>query len=435
MVSYRAMRWIAVVLLSLGALPVVQAQSSEKAEHWIGTWAAAPQEMATLATVYRNQTLRLIVHTSAGGKKVRIQVSNLYGAQPLVIGAAHIAVRSTGADIDAGSDRVLTFGGKRVVTIAPHQAVVSEAVALDVPPLSDLAVSLFLPDSTTVTTGHILAKQTSYVSPGNGDSTAAASFPIGKTIPFWPFLMGVDVVASSRGRTIVAFGSSLTDGDGSTKDANRRWPDVLAERLQKNGGAETGVLNEGVIGNRLLSDTQSPGQTGGPLAQTYQELGSHLGEAGVKRFDHDVLQRPGVKYVVLALGVNDILFPGSFIDAKQAVTADAIIAGNRELIARAHKRGIRAIGTTIPPFEHALFRSPFFDQFYSPEKEKVRQEVNEWVRQGSAFDGVIDFDQAVRDPQHPEQILPAYDSGDHLHVNDAGNTAQGNAIPLELFRK
>jgi lysophospholipase L1-like esterase len=232
----------------------------------------------------------------------------------------------------------------------------------------------------------------------------------------------------------VAFGSSLTDGDGSTRDANRRWPDVLAERLQKTGATEVGVLNEGVIGNRLLSDTESPGQTGGPLASAYAALGPHLGQAGVRRFESDVLGQSGVKYVVLALGVNDILFPGSFIDSSQSVTSQALISGNRELIARAHKKGIRAIGTTIPPFEHALFRSPSFDQFYTPEKEKVRQEANEWVRHGGAFDAFIDFDEVVRDPNRPTQILPAYDSGDHLHVNDAGNVAQGNAIPLSLFR-
>ena len=209
---------------------------------------------------------------------------------------------------------------------------------------------------------------------------------------------------------------------------------MCLERLQKNGDLEKGVLNEGVIGNRLLSDTQSPRQTGGPMAAAYQRLGPQLGDAGVMRFERDVLTQSGAKYVILALGVNDILFPGAFIDAKEAVTAKSIIAGNQELISRAHKSGIRAIGTTIPPFEHALFRSPFFDQLYTPEKEKVRQEINDWIRHGGAFDGVIDFDEAVRDPQHPAQILPAYDSGDHLHVNDAGNVAEGNAISLKLFR-
>jgi lysophospholipase L1-like esterase len=210
---------------------------------------------------------------------------------------------------------------------------------------------------------------------------------------------------------------------------------VLAERLQKAGYAQLGVLNEGIIGNRLMSDAQSPGQAGGPppLGTVFGELGAALGEAGVARFERDVLAQPGVKSVILALGVNDILFPGSFIPADKAVTAQDLIAGNRQLIARAHRKGIRAIGSTIPPFEHALFRSPFFDHFYSPEKEKIRQAVNDWIRHAGEFDGVIDFDQAVCDPSHPSQLLPAYDSGDHLHVNDAGNIAQANAIPLSLF--
>jgi lysophospholipase L1-like esterase len=408
---------------------------SGSSERWIGTWAAAPQdETSSPPTIYRNQTLRLIVHISAGGKKVRIRVANTFGAETVVIGSAHIARRTAGADVDPSSDRSLSFAGKQSIRVAPHSAVISDGVEVDVPALSDVAVSLFFPESTSISTGHILAQQTNYVSAETGDATAATSFPVAKNITSWPFLTGIDVSASPAGAAVVAFGSSLTDGDGSTRDANRRWTDVLAERLQKNGATEVGVLNEGVIGNRLLSDTESPGQTGGPLASAYAALGLHLGQAGVRRFESDVLGQSGVKYVVLALGVNDILFPGSFIDSSQAVTSQALISGNRELIARAHKKGIRAIGSTIPPFEHALFRSPSFDQFYTPEKEKVRQEVNEWVRRGGAFDGFIDFDEVVRDPSRPTQISPVYDSGDHLHVDDAGNVAQGNAISLSLFR-
>jgi lysophospholipase L1-like esterase len=246
--------------------------------------------------------------------------------------------------------------------------------------------------------------------------------------------VGVDVAASSHAASIVAFGSSLTDGDGSTDDTNQRWPDVLAERLQHSGRREWSVLNEGIIGNRLLSDYQSPRQAGGPnpLGPVFEQRGRQLGQSGLARFDRDVLQQAGVRYVILALGVNDILFPGSFIPAAERVDAKSLIDGNRQLIARAHKQGIRAIGTTIPPFEHASFGDLFKD-FYSPEKEKVRQEVNAWVRTGREFDGVIDFDEAVRDPSHVTQILPAFDAGDHLHVNNAGNVAQGNAISLSLF--
>ena len=405
---------------------------------WVGTWATAPQAAprGQVQTVH-NQTLRLIVHTSVGGKRVRIKISNTFGDQPLLIGTAHLARRTSEADIDSASDRALKFHGHSSTTIPPRSMVVSDTVDLDVPALSDLAISLFFPETASVTTSHILAKQTNYVSAETGDASTQVKFPVAKTITFWPFLTGVDVEASPHAAAIVALGSSLTDGDGSTRDTNRRWPDVLAARLQEAGGgaAELGVLNEGIIGNRLLGDTKIPRQTGGPppLGPVFEELGPALGQSGVARFDRDVLAQAGLKYVILALGVNDMLFPGSFIPQTETVTAQDLISGNRQLITRAHKRGIRVIGTTIPPFEHALFRDPFYDRFYSPENEKIRQEVNAWIRTGGEFDGVIDFDEAVRDPEHPTQILPTYDSGDHLHVNNAGNVAQGNIISLALF--
>lgn len=407
-------------------------------DNWIGTWAAAPQAApGGGGGTLHNQTLRLIVHTSAGGKKVRIKISNTFGDQPLLIGAARIARRASEADIDPTSDRALKFHGNASTTIAPHSMVVSDPANLEVPALSDLAISLFFPETAALTTMHILALQTNYVSAETGDATAQRKFPVADNIDFWPFLNGVDV-ESPHAAAIVALGSSLTDGDGSTKDTNGRWPDVLAERLQRAGGeaAELGVLNEGIIGNRLLSDTQSPRQAGGPppLGPVYEQLGPALGQSGVARFDRDVLAQAGVKYVILALGVNDMLFPGSFIPQSETVTAQDLIKGNRQLIARAHKKGIRVIGTTIPPFEHALFRNPFYDRFYSPENEKIRQALNNWIRTSGEFDGVIDFDEAVRDPDHPTQILPAYDSGDHLHVNNSGNVAQGNVISLSLFR-
>jgi lysophospholipase L1-like esterase len=425
--------WILLVL-GVAGTPVKGQQTK-----WIGTWVTAPQaSIPGNVPAFRNQTLRLIVHTSAGGTKARIRISNTFGEQPLRVGDARIARRAGGADIEAGSDRQLTFRGQTFISIPAHSLAISDAVDLDVTPLSDLAISLFLPESTPATTSHLLALQTSYLSSETGDTTASVKFPVANTIDSWPFLTGVDVVNSPDGATAVALGSSLTDGDGSTENSNRRWPDVLAERLQRepDGNKNVGVLNEGIIGNRLLSDTQSPRQAGGPppLGEVYAQLGPALGQSGVARFQRDVLEQAGVKYVIMALGVNDILFPGAFIPATEAVSSDKIISGYRQLIARAHKQGVRVIGTTIPPFEHAIFRKPFFDHFYTPEHENVRQKLNAWIRDTHEFDGVIDFDQAVRDPGHPTQILPAYDSGDHLHVNNAGNVAQGNAVPLALFR-
>ena len=425
----------AVLACFLLVFTLVTAPRNAAQSTWIGTWATAPQaDIPARVRTFRNQTLRLIVHVSAGGKKVRIKISNIFGDQPLLIGAAHIARRAAGADIDPASDRILKFHGQPSTTVAARSMVMSDPIDLDVPALSDLGVSLFFPEAAVATTSHILALQTNYVSAETGDSTSAAKFPFAKTIDSWPFLTGVDVAASPRGATIVAFGSSTTDGDGSTGDANRRWPDVLAERLQKeaNGKAELGVLNEGIIGNRLLSDTHSPRQAGGPFGGALKSYGDALGDSGLARFDRDVLNQAGVKYVVLVLGINDILFPGSFIPASESVSAQNVISGNRQLIARARKKGIRVIGTTIPPIENATFRHPVM-HFFTTEKESVRQEVNAWIRTSGEFDAVVDFDKVVRDPSHPTRLLLAYDSGDHLHVNDAGNVAQGNAIPLSLF--
>lgn len=415
----------------IGLLSVLAMAQDPGGKHWIGTWATAPQPPAPGSLQsFRNQTLRLIVHTSAGGIKVRIKISNTFGDRPLLIGGTHIARRKEAAEIDLTSDRILNFHGKSSTTVEAGAMVVSDPVDLDVPALSDLAISIFLPATTAVKTAHVLAMQMSYVSGETGDSTAKGKFPAAKTMSTWPFLTGVDVEASSRGAAVVAFGSSLTDGDGTEPDSNGRWPDVLAQRLQQNAGgkAEIGVLNEGIIGNRLLND--SPPQAAGG------QFGAVLGQAGLTRFERDVLAQSGAKYVVLGLGINDISFPGSLTPASESIQADQIIAGYRQLITRAHQRGIRIIGTTNPPFENSFWdledgKPPI--TFYSSEKESVRQKVNAWILSSGEFDGVVDLDAVLRDPSHPTRLLPRYDSGDHLHPNNAGCRAEGNAIPLALF--
>jgi lysophospholipase L1-like esterase len=208
-------------------------------------------------------------------------------------------------------------------------------------------------------------------------------------------------------------------------DTNRRWPDVLAERLQQSADrkAEVGVLNQGIIGNRLLND--SPQQAGSPF-------GAALGQAGLARFERDVLAQAGVRYVIVGLGINDIAFPGSLTPLTESVSAESMISGYRQLIARAHQKGIRVIGTTNPPFENSFLASPAVT-FYTPDKESVRQKVNAWMRSSAEFDAVVDFDKVLQDPNHPTRLLAIYDSGDHLHPNNAGCTAEGNAIPLALF--
>jgi lysophospholipase L1-like esterase len=383
--------------------------------HWIATWAAVMQPApGPVAQHFERQTLRLIVHTSAGGSQVRVRIANTYGDTPLVIGESHVARALAGASIAPGTDRALRFGGRRSVTIAPHATVVSDPVALDVPALADLAVSLYLPGPTAARTWHLLALQTSYVSaPGN--ATAAAQLPGAKAIESWPFLAGVDVAAPPQARTVVAFGDSTVDGDGSTEHANHRWPDRLAARLNGTPGRlPVGVVNEGVIGVRLLRD--APAQ-------------APIGPSGLARFERDALSQPGAGVVIVKLGINDLGQPGSAVPAAELPTAEALEAGFRDLAVRAHARGLRVIGSTLSPFED----TPDVPGFYTPEKEALRVAVNDWLRRTPVFDAVLDADQLLRDPQHPARLLPAYDSGDHLHPNDAGYQAIADALTPQML--
>lgn len=400
---------------------------SSQPERWVGTWAAAPQPaLPGKVLTVQNQTVRLIVHSSVGGQRVRIRISNIYADRPLIIGSAHIARRMTGSVIDTATDRVLSFDGQTKVSIPSGSIGVSDPVTLTVPPLTDLAISLFFPETTVVTTAHSLASQTSYIS-NAGDFAVQGSLPVARTVRSWPFLSGIDVGSPPRGATVIAFGSSTTDGDGSSLDSNHRYPDVLAARLQRADDAlrQLGVINEGIIGNRLLNDS--------PLEMRLR-FGAALGQAGVTRFERDVLSQPGAKYVIVALGINDIVFPGTFTPASAAIQPEDVIAGYRLLIARAHGRGLRVIGTTIPPFENSAFVDPPL-RFYTTDKEAIRRRVNEWILGPERlFDGVVDFDAVLRDPTHRSRLLPAYDAGDHIHMNDAGYAASANAIPLSLFR-
>jgi lysophospholipase L1-like esterase len=401
------------ILAAALAFPALHAYAQNwTTEHWTGTWGAGPggPPLPANTQVFTDQTLRLIVHTSIGGNRVRIRLSNEMGSTPLRIGAAHIAVRAGGADIAPGTDRALTFSGVASITIPPGAPVLSDPVDLNVAPLSDLAISIYLPGTVPATTIHGTASQTNYVSLP-GDFTGAATLPTQRTILSWPFLTEVDV--DSAGAAIVTLGNSITDGTRSTPDTNNRWPDWLARRLQTvrdpvfgiNG--RLGVVNRGISGNRLLSNPPE---------------GSLAGRNALERFDRDVLATAGVRYMTVMLGINDI--GNSPNDTP--ISANELIAGYRQLIARAHEKGIAIFGATLTPFEGA--------GYYSPAKEQVREAVNNWIRGNDEFDGVIDFDLVTRDPAHPTRLLPAYDSGDHLHPNDLGYQAMGNAVPLTLFR-
>jgi len=381
---------------------------------WVATWGAspvAPLPANTTNTGFTNQTVRLIVHTSLGGNEVRVRLSNAFGTESLAIGAAHVALRSMNAGIVSGTDRALTFSGSNSVTIPPGALLVSDSVKLDVPALADLAVSVYLPGPTGQATWHAAAFSTNYISKA-GDFTGAADLPVDHTVTSWFYLTDVEVKSSKDTLAIVTFGDSITDGTRSTLDTNHRWPNLLAERLAEHH-IKMSVVDEGIAGNRVLHD--------------------FVGPNALARFDRDVLAQPGVGYVTVLLGINDIgdigrlpavAQPGR---GPQPVSAEEIIAGHRQMITRAHEHGLKVLGCTLTPFEGAAY--------FSPEGETKRQAVNKFIRTGGAYDGVIDFDAVVRDPAHPERFLAMYDSGDHLHPNDAGYKAMADAIDLSLFKK
>lgn len=416
-INNRLLTWLTLLLMIFSPM-AANTDATHPASDWISTWTATPQPpIPGTLDHYRTQSLRLIVHISEGGSQVRIRLSNRDGSVPITIGAAHIARRTNGADIDSASDRALTFGGRASVVVPAHASILSDPISLAVPALSDVAVSLYFPGDVTATTIHVLAQQTSYVSrPGN--RIAVAHFPVARHIGSWPFLTEVDVDATPSAFTVVAFGDSMVDGDGSTADANQRWPDALAARLQQ-AGQNVAVINQGLIGNRLLHNS--------PIQSTF---GAALGEAGIARFQHDALDQPGAKVVIVRMGGNDLGFLNVLAPKNETVNANDLIAGYKQLIALAHQHGVSIIGTTIPPFENAAIPG-----YYTPAKDAIRQQVNAWIRQSGAFDAVLDFDQIVRDPTHPSRLLPTYDSGDHIHPNDAGYRAIAASLPLATLSK
>jgi lysophospholipase L1-like esterase len=398
-----------IALLAFVGSAVALADDRDRDRRWVGTWATAPVSQPPSSAVnLTNQTMREIVHLSIGGERVRVRLSNAFGTAPLIVGAAHIAVRDTGELIVPGSGGPLTFGGRPAITIAAGASVLSDPVRLDVRPLSDLAIDLYLPGDTGATmsplTVHTGALQTNYVSV-TGDHTGATAFPVSATRASWYFLTGIEVTAQEDTGVIIALGDSITDGTRSTPDTNRRWPDALARRLlAQRGHRDMGVLNVGIAGNRVLNEGA------GPNAQS--------------RCDRDVLTQTSATHVIVLEAINDIGFE-NFVPA-QAVSADDIIAGHQQLIERAHARGLTIYGATLTPIEGS--------GYFAPATEAKRQAVNAWIRTSGAYDAVIDFDLVTRDPGQPTRFLPAYDSGDHLHPNDTGYQAMADAIDLRLFR-
>jgi lysophospholipase L1-like esterase len=412
----RTVRWTR-VLAAAAALCVAAPWSAWAGDHsshertsWTSTWGASPQ-VPGAALAIDGQTLRQIAHVSIGGESVRVRLSNAFGTSPLPVTEARIAVSAGGSAIVANTDRPLTFGGATSTTIPAGALVVSDPVDLDVAPLANLAVSLHFAGAVSATTEHSLAVQTSYLSPAGNFASATALPSDSVTRTSWYFLNGVEVGSRSPRDAIVALGDSITDGYASTLDANRRWPNYLAARLQeKRRTSDIAVVDQGISGNRVLHDLVGPN--------------------ALARFDRDVLAQSGARWVIVLEGINDIGIPGAFGLAGEVVSADDIIAGHRQLIARAHAKGLLIYGATLTPFEGTIFPG-----YFTPAGEAKRQAVNQWIRTSGAYDAVIDFDVATRDPASPARLLPAYDSGDHLHPNDAGYEAMARAVDLSLFRR
>lgn len=412
----------------------------DDSEHWVATWAtalvarppppaavappAAPAAMSNPAgapaagptaagpprppppTTTSNQTLRQIVHTSVGGNRVRVVLSNVFGTAPLEIGAAAIAPREQGAAVRAAAVEPLSFSGRKSASILPGAILVSDPVEMSVVPLADLAVDLYIPGdlgigSSPVTT-HNGASQTSYVS-ASGNHVGSASLPVERETGAWFLLARIEVAVAPATRVVVAFGDSITDGARSTANTNARWSDTLARRLaERRRGPRVAVLNAGISGNRVLGDG--------------------AGLSALARFDKDVLVQTGVTHVIVMEGINDI----GIARANPTPSADDLIAAHRQLIARAHARGLKIYGATLTPYEGAVY--------YTPEGEAKRQALNDWIRTSGEYDGVIDFDAVTRDPTAPSRFAAFADSGDHLHPGDAGYKAMGEAVDLALFR-
>jgi lysophospholipase L1-like esterase len=447
-----ALRLFAAISALVHSAPTAFGQDRQTGQHWVGTWfaasagrvdptataaqpapappadrilvippavlAVAPKQELTVGGQsplhFNNQTIRQIAHITLGGSRLRVVLSNTFGTVPLAVGAAQIALRDKDAAIVPQSNRVLTFSGAARTTVPAGAILVSDPVDLTVPDFADLVIDLYLPDDTAAMkspiTTHPAAWQTGYVSP-RGNHAGASTMPVETTTAYrrgdglpcatWFFLTRIEVMAPAQAGAIVTLGDSITDGTASTIDTNNRWPDHLARRLAK-AGVGLAVLNAGMGGNRVLNEGNGP--------------------SALARFDRDVIAQTGVTHVVVLEGINDI---GQARQNPSPSAAD-LIGAHKQMIERAHARGLKIYGATLTPFEGA--------NAWTAEGEAKRQALNEWIRTSGAYDAVFDFDAAVRDLEHPTRLRAQFDPGDHLHLNAAGYEALANAVDLKVFR-
>lgn len=400
-----------IIALALSAPSMAQEQNRS----WVGTWMASPQPIwgsdfpfpTKIPASANDQTFRQVAQISLGGSRVRFVFSNTYGDKPLRIGGASVGLAGENGGAVPDTIHQITFGGREGIVIPPGAPAVSDPVEMTVEAQSDLAVSIYLPEETPLTTFHWDGRQTAWF--GDGNLTSAEGFAATSTTDARILLTDVLVDTPNEGAVIV-IGDSITDGNGATLDADTRWSDFLAERLAPHRVA---VLNAGISGGRLLQDK--------------------MGVNVAARLQRDVFSQPGVNAVVLLVGINDISWPGTdFAPDQMRPTLDQMIAGYRQIIELARANNTRLVGATLPPFEGALSGTPL-GNYYHQDKDALRQEVNRWIRESGAFDAIVDFDAILRDPEHPARLMPAFDSGDHLHPGDEGNRAMAEAIDLDAL--